>query len=267
MKQRVLVIIFILVALALAFPIRARADGIIIPDPPICDPGPCLPGPIPIEQLEIRYHHVTIKIQDQVAVTHVDQVFYNPNAYPIEGTYIFPIPSDAVVTNFTLWIDGKAVEGKVLDAEQARNTYEEIVRTMRDPALLEYVDRGAVQARIFPIDPGGERRIELEYSQVLTAEQGLVRYVYPLSTEKFSLTPLESVSVNVDVRSQEPIRAVYSPSHNIAVARESDQHITAGYEENNVLPDTVFGLYYSLGESEAYRIAIRRMQSIRTGSS
>jgi Ca-activated chloride channel family protein len=163
-----------------------------------------------------------------------------------------------VVTNFTLWIDGKAVEGKVLDADQARNTYEEIVWTMRDPALLEYVDRGAVQARIFPIDPRSERRIELEYSQVLTAEQGLVKYVYPLSTEKFSLTPLESVSVNVDIRSQEPIRAVYSPSHNIAIARQSERHITAGYEENDVLPETDFVLYYSVGESEAFHLLTYR---------
>ena len=259
MKKQFMRLFFLFaIVLILAFPLEARADGIIIPDPPICDPEPCLPGPIPIEQLEIRYHHVTVTIQDQVAVTHVDQVFYNPNVYPIEGTYLFPIPSEAVVTNFTLWIDGKAVEGKVLDAEQARSTYEEIVRSLRDPALLEYVNRGAVQARIFPIDPGSERRIELEYSQVLTADQGLVRYVYPLSTEKFSLIPLESVSVNVDIRSQEAIRAVYSPSHNIAVARESDHHVTAGYEENNVLPDTDFALYYSLGESEAFHLLTYR---------
>jgi Ca-activated chloride channel family protein len=255
MKKFYLGIIFLtLVSLVFANPAPALADGIIIIDPPICDPGPCPPRPIPIEQLEIRYHHVTVEIQDQVAVTHVDQVFFNPNDYPIEGTYIFPIPVDAVVTNFTLWIDGEPVEGKVLDAEQARSTYEEIVRTMRDPALLEYVDRGAVQARIFPIDPGGERRIELEYSQVLQAENGLVRYVYPLSTEKFSLTPLESVSVTVDIRSQEPIRAVYSPSHNVAISRQDDRHVRAGYEENDVLPDTDFALYYSLGESEAFHL-------------
>ena len=34
----------------------ARADGIIIPEPPICDPSPCpMPRP-PMEQLAIRYH-------------------------------------------------------------------------------------------------------------------------------------------------------------------------------------------------------------------
>lgn len=255
MKKRIIpIFILALMVLTLAYPLQARADGIIIPEPPICDPLPCPPGPILIGQLEIRYHHVTVKIEDQIAVTHVDQVFYNPNAYPIEGTYLFPIPKDAAVTAFTLWIDGKAVEGKVLEAEQARRTYEEIVRKMRDPALLEYVDRGAMQARIFPIDPGKERRIELEYSQALKAEEGLVRYVYPLSTEKFSLTPLESVSLNVDIRSHIPIRAVYSPSHNIATWQENDRHVTAGYEENDVLPEVDFALYYSLGENEAFHL-------------
>jgi Ca-activated chloride channel family protein len=243
----------LIVIVMLAFPLPARADGIIIPDPIPCDPMPC-PQPIPLEQLAIRYHHVTVTIRDQIAVTHVDQVFYNPNSWQIEGTYIFPIPVDAVVTNFILWIDGTPVEGQVLDATQARQTYESIVATMRDPALLEYVGQGAVQARIFPIPAYGERRIELEYSQALPAEAGLVRYVYPLNTERFSVLPLESVSVSVDIQSSQPILATYSPSHPIGVTQESDTHVIAGYEAANVLPDTDFALYYSLGESQAFHI-------------
>ena len=158
-------------------------------------------------QLVIRYHHVDITIEDQVAVTHVDQVFFNPNEWEVEGTYLFPLPAGAAVSSFTLWIDGKPVEGEVLDAEQARQTYYEIVNSLRDPALLEYAGNGAVQAYVYPIPPQGERRIELEYTQALAAEKGLVRYVYPLNTEKFSLWPLEEVSVSVDVRADVPIRA------------------------------------------------------------
>ena len=242
----------------LFFPTLAFADGLIVPDPPVCDPLPCPPVIIPMDQLVIRYHHVTIKIQDQLAVTHVDQVFYNPNDWIIEGTYIFPIPDGATVSGFTLWIDGKPVEGKVLDATQARQTYEQIVSSMRDPALLEYVGRGAVQARIFPIPPQGERRIELEYSQVLTAESGLVQYVYPLNTEKFSAMPIESVSISVEIQSSLPIRAVYSPSHEVGVSRDSDNMITVGYEAANVIPNTDFDLYYSLGETEAFHLLTYR---------
>ena len=167
----------------------------------------------------------------RLSITRVDQVFYNPNDWTVEGTYIFPIPLDAAVTDFTLWIDGEPVKGEVLSAEEARRTYENIVREMQDPALLEYADRGAVQARIFPIDSGSERRIQLEYTQALTAEEGLVRYIYPLNTEKFSTQPLEEVRVSVDIRASQPIRAVYSPSHPVAVSRSDEFHVTAGYEE------------------------------------
>jgi Ca-activated chloride channel family protein len=207
-----------------------------------------------MSQLDIRYHHVTVKIQDQVAVTHVDQVFYNSNKWAVEGTYIFPLPVDAAVTSFTLWMDGQPVQGQVLDAEQARQTYQEIVSQLRDPALLEYAGRGAVQARIFPIPPQGERRVELEYVQTLTAENGLVRYVYPLNTEKFSAKPLESVSVSVDVRSSQPIRAVYSPTHPVDVNRDGENHVSAGYEASQALPEMDFALYYSLGETTAFHL-------------
>jgi Ca-activated chloride channel family protein len=205
-------------------------------------------------QLAIRYHRVTVTIEDQVATTHVDQVFANPNDWMVEGIYVFPIPLDAAVSDFTLWIDGEPVSGEVLDADQARRTYEDIVNRLRDPALLEYADRGALRARIFPIPPQGERRIELEYSQVLPAENGLVRYIYPLNTEKFSALPLEEVSVSVEVRASQPIRAVYSPSHPVDLIRESETRVRAGYEGREVLPDSDFALYYSLGESEAFHM-------------
>lgn len=258
MSKRCVLSGFLALAFALLVVLPAKADGIIIPPPfPPCDPTRpiCPPEPIrPIAQLEIKYHHVSVNIDQQVATTRVDQVFYNPNDWAIEGTYIFPLPQDAVVSEFTLWVDGKPVKGEVLDAEKARQTYQEIVNSLRDPALLEYIGRGALQASIFPIPPGGERRIELEYNQVLTVEEGLVRYTYPLNTEKFSAKPLESVSITVNVRSAEPVRAVYSPSHAIDVLREGDQAFSASYEASNVLPDKDFSLYYSLGETEAFHL-------------
>ena len=229
----------------------ASADGIIIPDPPICDPCPILPA---MSQLIIRYHHVTVNIEEQVAITRVDQVFYNPNDWEVEGDYVFPVPKGASISNFTLWIDGEPVDGEILDAETARQTYEQIVATMRDPALLEYADQDAFRARIYPIPPDGERRIEIQYSQVLTSENGLVEYLYPLNTEKFSREPLDSVSVTIEIRSGLPIRAVYSPSHDIAVDRESKFIVSASYEENDVLPENNFSLVYSIGESEAFHL-------------
>jgi Ca-activated chloride channel family protein len=251
MKKRIILVISVVLSVSTLLYVPAKADGIIIPEPPICDPCPI---PSPMSQLKIRYHHVEVTIEDQIATTHVDQVFFNPNDWDVEGVYVFPIPVDAAVSDFILWMDGKPVQGVILDADQARQTYEEIVYSLRDPALLEYADMGALKASIFPIPPMGERRIELEYTQTLTAENGLIRYNYPLGREKFSVEPLENVSINVNISANQPIRAVYSPSHPISINREGANHLQAGYEERDVLPDQDFSLFYSIGESEAFHL-------------
>jgi len=265
MIPKLLRIALLFAAIFALYPSPTRADGIIIPEPPICGPGPCPPPPCPgpwpcppmppIAQLVIRYHRVTVDIQDQIATTRVDQIFYNPNDWQVEGIYMFPVPVEAAVGSFSLWVDGRPVEGQVLDKEEARAKYEEIVTSMKDPALLEYADRGALQASIFPIPPGGERRIELEYSQVLPYDNGLVRYTYPLNTEKFSLWPIENVTINVRIRaSAAPLRAIYSPSHEVAISREGSYEATVSYEDRDIRPDKDFVLFYSLGEEQAFHL-------------
>ena len=251
MFKRYLLSLFICLFTLGGFFSTVKADGIIIPEP---DPVMLDEDFFPLTQLTILYHHVDVKIVNQVAVTHVDQVFYNPNDWEIEGQYVFPLPDGATVNQFTLWIDGEPVEGKILEADEARNIYEEIVREMKDPALLEYIGKGAFQASIYPIPPQGESRIELEYQQVLNADHGLVEYIYPLNTEKFSLEPLSEVSVSVNIQSDEDIRAVYSPTHPVDIYREDEKTVSASYEEYNVTPDQDFGLYYSIGESEALHL-------------
>jgi len=171
--------------IVLAFFLPALADGIIIPIP-----GPEIPGP-PLRWLTIVYHHVTVTIQDGVATTQVDQAFRNDGRFPVEGTYVFPLPQGAVIQKFSLWVNGEPVQGEVLPAEEARRIYLEYLRQARDPALLEYVGEGAFRARVFPIAPGETRRIALEYVELLSAEGGLFRYRYPLAPERFSARPLE----------------------------------------------------------------------------
>ncbi len=239
-----LILLFLLVASLLA-PVVARADGVIIVEPPPCDPT--CPEPFPVgDQLEIRSHQVDVVIEDQVATTSIDQTFHNPNDWTAEGIYVFPIPDGATIDRFTMEIDGEPVEAKLLDAEEAREIYDDIVRNMRDPALLEYIGRGAIQASIFPIEPGEDRRITIEYREVLAADGGLIHYTYPLNTERFSAAPLEQASVHVEVESAEPVRAVYSPSHDIAVDRQDDHRFVAGWEASDVKPDTDFELVYTV---------------------
>jgi Ca-activated chloride channel family protein len=245
MKNYRLFVVMLALLACLGLAGSAAADGIIIIDPP-----PDIP-PIRLDEaLTIKYHRVTVTIEDQVATTHVDQVFLNENHWVAEGTYVFPLPEGAAVSEFVMWVDGVPITGEILEADEARRIYNDIVNRMRDPALLEYVGRDMLKASIFPIPPGEERRVELEYSQVLPVDNGLIHYVYPLSTERYSARPLEEVSIRVEIDSQDAIKAVYSPSHQVFIERPDDYRALVGLEQYDVRPDKDFELYYSISPED-----------------
>ena len=230
-----------LLILFIAFNINVFADGfIVIPNPhPVQNPFP----------LEVLYHKVDVKIDGQSAITKIDQSFYNPSQYQLEGFYIFPIPKGAVINNFTMVINGKETKAELLDADKARKIYEDIVRQMRDPALLEYSEQNIFKLRIFPIEPRSEKKISISYTQILESDNNLFEYVYPLNTEKFSAKPLKDVSVKIDLKSNEKIKNIYCPTHEVDIINKSDNHSVISYEDENIKPDIDFKLYFSKNSS------------------
>jgi Ca-activated chloride channel family protein len=228
----------------------AHGDGLIVIDrpPPGWQPQPHLPHAF--APLEVRRHHVTVSIDGQVAVTEVDQTFFNPGARQLEGTYLFPVPTGAKLDSFAMEIDGRLTEAELLDAAKARKIYEGIVRSMKDPALLEYAGQDLFKVRIFPLEPGKEKRIKLRYTQLLTADGGLLEYRYPLNTEKFSAKPIRSVSVTVRLEADDPLTTIHSPSHEIEVTRDGDRKATIGFEANDIRPDTDFQLIWGVEPSD-----------------
>ncbi len=231
------------VVFALVGAAPVRADGFIIPIPP--PKAPDLTA-----ELSVKYHRVQVSIGDQIAQTAIDQVFLNPSPYELEGTYIFPLPEDAAISDFAMFVDGQRTSGKVLNKYEARRIYEDIVRRRRDPAILEYLGRNAFQASIYPIPAHGEKRVQLSYSQVLVADRGLFHYVYPLSTERFSSRPLDEVTITIELQSTVPVRAIYSPSHEVSILRDGEFSALISFEANDVRPDRDFELYYSVSEGE-----------------
>ncbi|GAK60988.1 vault protein inter-alpha-trypsin domain protein [Candidatus Vecturithrix granuli] len=238
--EKIWIMLFVIFVVIIFASSPARADGFIIPIPP--------PDVVRVPPLAIKYHRASVEITDQIARTTVDQVFINEFHRDLEGTYIFPLPKDANITEFAMYMNGERISGELLEKEKARKIYEDIVRQMRDPALLEYLDRNLFKIRVYPIPAHGEKRIQLEYSEVLKNDAGMVRYHYPLDTERFSSRPLQDVRVAVTLRAQAGLKSIYSPSHDVAIDRKDAHYAIISYEDARVVPDKDFILYYTMSE-------------------
>jgi Ca-activated chloride channel homolog len=219
-----------------------RAQGVIIPP---CHHD-CQPGrgvALPVESITFE-----TTIEGQVATTHVTQVFRNQTNQVLEGTYFFPLPDEASVSEFAIWDGDRRLEGEVRPRDEARRIYEDIVRRVRDPGLLEYAGANLFQARIFPIPARGTKKLELTYTQVLRAENGTVGYRYPLGIGR-NTAPVERLSGRVTLRAGGGFRTIYSPSHDVDVRRAGGR-ATVSFEQDARRERRDFQLFYGLTEGD-----------------
>ncbi|MCX5672543.1 MAG: VWA domain-containing protein, partial [Planctomycetota bacterium] len=148
------------------------------------------------------------------------------------------------------YIGGKRMKGELLEKDRARQVYEEIVRRSKDPGLLEYMDSNLLRLRIFPVPARGTQKVEIEYSQLISLDDGLAEYVFPLRVGDKASKALEDFTVAVRIKSATPIKNVYSPTHDVGVSRPSDREAVAGVETKSAVLDRDFQLFYTVSEKD-----------------
>ena len=198
--------------------------------------------------LEINHHHIKIGIKNQLATTKIDQTFVNPNSFEVNGMYLFPVPDDVVVSKLALSVDGKSVSGELLSQEQAHQIYRNSARYGGNRAILEHIGTRAFAVEVPRIPASGERRIQFEYSQIIPADSDLTKYTYPLSLAKSASAPIRNLHVEMEVESEEELRTVYSPSHEVTIDRKNNRHVLVSYEGTDVDPDDDFLCYYAVSD-------------------
>jgi Ca-activated chloride channel family protein len=212
--------------------LAALADGMI------------LPFPTELGYVDVEYHRVTVEIHDGYARTRVEQRFYNPYPVEVRGRYVFPIPVGAALSDFRVRLDGRPQAVTNMSQGETNRYLQQAIVDYQDPTLLAYMD-GQTYALEVTLPPQGAKEMILEYEEVLTPRSGLYRYLYVLSTERYSASNLQEVSVTVDLHSSQGVASVYSPSHAVAVERVSPNRVRATYTDWDVIPTEDFQLYYT----------------------
>ena len=163
--------------------------------------------------LTIGAHHVKVEIRDQIARTTIEESFVNHTGAQLEGVFHFPLPADASISGFGMWIGDELVEADIVEKQRAREIYETILREKRDPGLLEWTGGNIFKARVYPILPYSEKRIKITYTQVLPLRGHQYRYSYGLQSEMLKQTPLRELSIDLKVHSAMPLAQVTCPTH------------------------------------------------------
>jgi Ca-activated chloride channel family protein len=199
----------------LALPLAPlAAQGWIEPIRPLPPP---MGGRGAIEKVRSAVH---VAVTGRVARVTVEEWFRNPGPQLDEASYLYPLPGEAVFSDFSLWQGDRELKGEPMDAAQARGIYEEIVRRKRDPALIELAGHGLLRARVFPIAPGETRKITLRYTQLLDRTGDAWRFRYVAGSGPGAAA---SRSVRIAVDSAARFGDPFSPTHRLTSSRVGDR--------------------------------------------
>lgn len=166
----------------------------------------------PVAALTLVAERIAVRIDRQVATTTLRQAWRNGPEGRVEGSFTFRAGDGANVAGFAYWNGDQKIVGEVLERGAAKAIYETTVSRRADPGLLEKSGEGTFSFRIFPIEPGETKRVELEVEQWLDRRDRVVEYRLPIAHAR----------AEIDLAIEDPrrIRKVRSPSHHLSVRGE-----------------------------------------------
>lgn len=167
----------------------------------------------------------------------------------------FPLPQDASISGFGMWIGNDLIEADVVEKQRAREIYETILREKRKPGLLEWTSGNLFKARVFPIEPRSEKRVKIVYTQVLPLRAQRYRYTYGLRSDLLQTKPLRELSLSVTVNSALPLKSISCPSH--AVRTQQTEHAAqVEFTAQEYTPTHNFEVVCELDRTQADVVAI-----------
>lgn len=148
---------------------------------------------IPVTLLEAYQ----VDILGSYAITRVTRVMVNPTEEAVEHTFTFRIPEGALISGFSIEVNGTTYEAAVLEKEAAQATYNTAMSAGRTAGLV--ASRGD-QTFDYSVcfAPGERLTAVLTYEQVLLKQRGWHEYVLPLEARSHPARVIE-FSVQVDI--------------------------------------------------------------------
>ena len=155
--------------------------------------------PLSIQRLQVR-----TRIEDDLAITTVEETFFNPADSTLEGIFRVRLPEGAILSRFAIDRRGRLIDGYVKERETAQRQYQAQVYegSTHDPALLEWDAPGSFKARLYPLPPGASRRVLYTYSEWLQPHgegSALRTFRYPMAGAAGAGAPLiQELDIEVD---------------------------------------------------------------------
>jgi Ca-activated chloride channel family protein len=145
-----------------------------------------------VDSIPLESTSVDVAVSGVIASVRVTQVYVNRGSRPIHARYVFPGSTRAAVHGMTMTIGDRRVVARIHEREAARAVYEKAVSQGKSASLLEQARPNVFTMRVGNVMPGDRVEVELQYTELLTAEERVYELVFPTVVgPRYSSAPAE----------------------------------------------------------------------------
>jgi hypothetical protein len=130
----------------------------------------------------LNQFHVSVSIVGNFAVTTYEMSFKNSENRILEGQLELPMAVGENVVGYQLEVNGKMRKGVVVEKEDARQIFEEVVNRKVDPGYIEKIEGNTYRTRLYPIPANGTKKIIISTQQTLYKDNGDIIYNFPFQS-------------------------------------------------------------------------------------
>jgi Ca-activated chloride channel family protein len=242
--KRTAVKILTVLALVMFAPLIAVAQsGVLIPSSTE-KPDPAV--------LSLDEMSVNVLIDNQYARVRVTQIFGNHTDRIQEGRYVFLIPTTASISDFAVWDGDVRIPGVILEKRRAEEIYKDLALQSIDPGLLkqerEDTADTAFTVQVSPIPAYGTKRLELEYTELLSVDNLESYFSFPFKPSEYGTQSVGHLQVRLQMTSRIPMTGLNLVSKTFALSfiENTPQYKSATFEANNVQLNEDFAFSYGL---------------------
>ena len=255
-----------------------------------------LPGvekkvPVPLKHTDVK-----AEILGYIATVEVTQQYENPYNEKIEAEYVFPLPQNAAVNEFTMTVGDRRIHGYIREREKAEKIYQEARSQGYVASLLTQERPNIFTQKVANIEPSKEIDINIKYFHTLAYADGWYEYVFPMvvgprynppaisdgvgavarghygasgqATEVQYLKPNErsghDISLAVDINAGVAIEEARSTSHVVTKTQPSPERMHVALGELDTIPNKDFVLRYKVA-GKAVKSAVLTSRDERGG--
>jgi Ca-activated chloride channel family protein len=201
--------------------------------------------------LSLQRMDVDILIDNNHANVKIMQIFDNKTSQTLEGKYLFALPNNSSIFDFATWENDLRIPGVMMEKSRANTIYAELKAPKVDPAILQQDEEtSAFSAKVFPINPYGTKRLELEYTEDLPIENLISRFTFPLKPAYGETQKVNELNIHLRVISDFSILPIETNGYDLQVLRNEPNEYEAVLKAANVELKEDLSFAYKINSTE-----------------